>query len=72
MMTSSLPSSAVIVPSGGGVAGGKSERGFGAFESGERFFQFMMRRERTADQPGGARSRAELFDGFDGGFLERG
>jgi len=31
-----------------GVAGGKSQRGFGRFESGERFLQFVKRRQRAA------------------------
>ena len=54
------------------VAGRKGQRGFGAFEGGEGFLEFMKRRERTADEPGRARARAKLFDGFDRGFLQSG
>src|SRR5258708_4489629 len=56
---------------GGGVTGGEGQRGSGAFESGECFLEFMKRRQRTANQPGGARARAKFFDRMEGGFLER-
>ena len=55
---------------GGGVAGGKSQRGFGVLEGGECFFQFVKRRERAANQPRRARAGAEFFHGLDGGFLQ--
>ncbi len=57
---------------GGGVAGGKGERGLGLLEGGEGGFQFVMRRERAADEPGSAGAGAELFHGLDGGFLQSG
>ena len=34
-----------------GIAGRESERGFGVFEGGKRFLKFVMRRQRTANQP---------------------
>ena len=46
---------------GRGIAGGKYQRGFGAFECGQRFFQFMKRRQRAANQPGRAGAGAKLF-----------
>ena len=55
---------------GGGVAGGKGQRGFGAFEAGERFLQFMKRRERAANQPRRAGARAKFFNGLDRGLFQ--
>ena len=55
---------------GGGIAGGETQRGFGAFEICERFFQFVMRCERTANQPGCAGTSAEFFNGLDCRFLQ--
>ncbi len=55
---------------GRGVAGGEAERGFGAFEGGQRFVQFLVGRERTADQARGTGAGAVALDGFDGRFLE--
>ena len=70
MITSSLPSSAQIVPMAVGVAGGKGQRGFGAFEIGQRFFQFMKRRERAANQTRRPGPGAKFFNGRDGGFFQ--
>ena len=56
----------------GGVAGGKSERGLGFFEGGERGFEIVKRRELAANQPRRARARAEFFHGLDGGLFQRG
>ncbi len=33
------------------IAAGESQRGFGSFERGDRFFEFAMRSERAADEP---------------------
>src|ERR1019366_330155 len=55
----------------GGVAGGKSERGLGFFEGGERFFQFVKRRERAADESRCAGAGAEFFNGANRSFLQR-
>ena len=55
-----------------GVAGGEAERGGGAFERGERFFEFVVGRQRAADQARGASAGAKAFDGLDGSFLEGG
>ena len=55
---------------GRGVAGGETQRGFGVFEGGERFLQFVKRRERAANQARGAGAGAEFFDGLDGGFFQ--
>ena len=56
---------------GCGIAGRKTQRGFGAFEAGERFLQFVMRRQRAANQPRRAGAGAKFFHGLDGGFLEQ-
>ena len=50
---------------GGGIAGGETQRGFGAFEIGEGFFKFVVRGERTANQPGRAGTSAEFFNSLD-------
>jgi hypothetical protein len=55
---------------GGGVAGGKGERGRSAFERGQRFLQNVMRRQRAAEQAGSARARAKFVDSVHGGFLQ--
>ncbi len=55
---------------GGGIAGGETQRGFGAFEIGEGFFKFVVRCERTANQPGRAGTSAESFNGLDCRFLQ--
>jgi hypothetical protein len=47
---------------GGGVTAGKTQRGFGAFEIGEDFLEFVMRRERTGHEPRRAGAGAELRD----------
>src|SRR5262249_29137163 len=49
----------------------KAERGPGALECGEHFFEFMMRSERAAHEPRRARTGAELFNGPRGSHLER-
>ena len=53
-----------------GVTGRKGQRGFGAFEGGERFLQFVEWCERTADQPGRARARAKLVAALDAGQVQ--
>ena len=55
---------------GGGVAGRKGKRGLGMLKRGERFFQFVVTRKRTADQPGRARAGAEAPHSLDGGFVQ--
>ena len=55
---------------GGGIAGGKRERGFGFFEVGERFFKFMKRRKRAANQSRRAGACAEFFNGLDRRFFQ--
>ncbi len=55
---------------GGRVAGGKGQRGFGAFEIGQRFLQFMKGRQRTANQSRRSRAGAEFFNSLDGGFFQ--
>ena len=57
---------------GGGVAAGETQRSFGGFECGERFFEFAMRRERAADESGRAGARTEIARGVRGGFRKRG
>ena len=47
---------------GGGITGGKGQRGLGAFEGGQSFLQDMMRSQRTAQQAGRPGARAELAD----------
>ena len=54
-----------------GVAGGKSQRGFGRFESGERFLQFVKRRQRAANQTRRARARAKFLHGADSRRFQR-
>ena len=51
---------------GSGVAGGEAEGGLGALEGGERFVQFVMGRQRTADEARSARAGTVAFHGFDG------
>ena len=70
-MTSLLSSSAQIVPEGGGVAGGKGERGGSPLEGGQSFLQFVMRGERAANQPRGAGAGPIFFHGAGGGGFER-
>ena len=57
---------------GGGVAGGKSQRGFRLLEGGERFLQFVQRRERTADEPRRAGTGTKFFHSANGGGFQRG
>ena len=53
-----------------GITAGEGQRSFRPFEVGEDLLQFMMRAQRTADQPGGAGAGAELDRGSGGRFLE--
>src|ERR1051326_7827783 len=57
---------------GSGVAGGKTERGFDALEGGQGFLQFVMRRERTANEPRCAGAGAEVVHSLLGGLFEGG
>ena len=45
---------------GGGVTGGEAQRGLGAFEGRQRLLQLVVGRQRTADEPRGARARPVL------------
>ena len=49
----------------------KSQRGRHTFEGGESLFQFMVWSERAANEPRGARTRAEFLHRFDGGSFNR-
>ena len=53
------------------ITGRKRQGGLGAFESGDGLFQLVVRRERTADQPGRTRSGAITLDPFDRGLLQQ-
>ncbi len=55
---------------GGGIAGRKSERGFGGLELSEGRLQFMMGCQRAADEPRGAGAGAKVAHGASRGFLE--
>ena len=57
---------------GGGVTGGKAQRGRGAFEGGERLLELVVGRQRTADQPRGARAGPVLLDGLAGRLFKGG
>ena len=57
---------------GSGVAGGKNQCCLGFLEGGERFFQFVKWRKRTANQTRCTRARAEFFHGLDGRRFQRG
>ena len=55
----------------GGVTGGKNQRGFGLFELSERLLEFVVRRERAANQPLRAGACAEFFNRLHRGFFEQ-
>src|SRR5213593_109659 len=57
---------------GRGIAGRKSERGFGGLEFSEGRLQFMMGRQRAAEEPRGAGAGAEVAYRAPRGFLEGG
>jgi hypothetical protein len=52
------------------IAGGKGKRRLGSLERGERFFEFVMGSQRTADEARCARAGSEAFNRLDRGFLQ--